>query len=97
MREQLASRIDATGHVIVRVRWWGGIEPCETLDSVFVGRDGNAFTLTVQLGSQPGQNVACIEIARDTATLVDLGVLGRGTYSVRADSGDAPPLTVQVP
>ena len=83
--------------MIVRVRWWGGIEPCETLDSVFVGRDGNAFTLTVQLGSQPGQNVACIEIARDTATLVDLDVLGSGTYSIRADPGDAPPLTVQVP
>jgi hypothetical protein len=94
---ELASRIDATGHVIVRVRWWGGIEPCGTLDSVVVRRDGSAFTLTVQLGSQPGQNVACIEIARDTATLVDLGVLGSGTYSVRADPGDAPPLTVQVP
>ena len=94
---QLASRIDATGHVIVRVRWWGGIEPCETLDSVVVRRDGSAITLTVQLGSQPGQNVACIEIARDTATLVDLGVLGSGTYSIRADPGDAPPLTIQVP
>ena len=94
---ELASRIDATGHVIVRVRWWGGVEPCETLDSVVVRRDGNGFSLTVQIGSPPGQNVACIEIARDTATLVDLGVLGSGSYSVRADPGDAPPLTVQVP
>jgi hypothetical protein len=94
---QLSSRIDGTGHVVVRVRWWGGIEPCETLDSVVVTRDGNRFSLTVRVGAPAGLNVACIEIARDTATLVDLGVLPTGSYSVRADPGDAPPLTINVP
>ncbi len=94
---ELGARIDGTGHVIVRVRWWGGIEPCDVLDSVVVTRDGNRFSLTVRVGALAGLNVACIEIARDTATIVDLGVLPSGTYSVRADPGDAPPLTLTVP
>lgn len=94
---ELRSRIDWTGHVIVRVRWYGGIEPCETLDSVVITRDGNRITLTVRVGAPAGLNVACIEIAQDTATLVDLGVLPPGTYIIRADPGDAPPLTLNVP
>lgn len=93
----LSSRIDGTGHVIVRVRWWGGIEPCDTLDSVLVDRSGNTFTLTVRIGSQPGPAVACIDIAQDTATLVDLGALPTGTYTVTASAGDAPPVEVRVP
>jgi hypothetical protein len=94
---ELSSRIDGTGNIIVRVRWWGGIEPCDVLDSVTVARAGATFTLSLQSGAPAGLNVACIEIARDTATLVDLGVLPSGTYSVRADPVDAPPLTLTVP
>ena len=94
---ELSSRIDGTGHVIVRVRWWGGIEPCDVLDSVNVSRDGTVFTLSLQAGAPAGLNVACIEIARDTATIVDLGVLPAGTYVVRANPGEAPPLTIVVP
>jgi hypothetical protein len=93
---ELRSRIDATGHVIVRVRWWGGIEPCEILDSVDVVRDGTTFTIALRVGSAGGK-VACIEIARDTATLVDLGILPAGRYTVRASTGDAPPITVTIP
>lgn len=94
---ELRSRIDATGHVIVRVRWWGGIEPCEVLDSVAIARDGTTITITARVGAAPGPPVACIEIARDTATLVDLGVLGSGSWVVRAAAGDATPITVIVP
>jgi hypothetical protein len=94
---ELSSRIDGTGHVIVRVRWWGGIEPCDVLDSVNVSRDGTVFSLSLQSGAPAGLDVACIEIARDTATIVDLGVLPAGTYLVRANSGEAPPLTIAVP
>jgi hypothetical protein len=94
---ELAARIDGNGHVIVRVRWWGGIEPCDTLDSVLVDRSGNAFALTVRIGSPPGPAVACIDIAQDTATLVDLGQLPSGTYAVTVTQGAAPPLTVEVP
>jgi hypothetical protein len=94
---ELSSRIDGTGHVIVRVRWWGGIEPCEMLDPVLITREGNRFSLNARVGSPVGLNVACIEIARDTATLVDLGALPSGTYAALADPGDAPPLMIAVP
>ena len=94
---ELSSRIDGTGHVIVRVRWWGGIEPCDTLASVVVDRSADTFSLTVRVGSPPGPAVACIDIAQDRATLVDLGALPSGTYTVTSSSGDAPPLTIQVP
>jgi len=89
--------IDAAGHVIVRIRWWGGIEPCEILDSVAVARDGSTFTITARVGSPPGEQPVCIAIARDTATLVDLGVLASGRYTVRPSAGDASPITVTVP
>jgi hypothetical protein len=94
---ELTSRIDASGHVMVRIRWWGGIEPCEVLDSVAVARDGSTFTITAQVGSPPGGQPVCIMIARDTATLVDLGVLTAGRYNVRPSAGDAAPITVTVP
>ena len=94
---QLSSMINASGHVIVRIRWWGGIEPCEILDSVAVARDGSTFTITARVGSPPGGQVVCIDIARDTATLVDLGVLASGRYTVRPSAGDATPITVTVP
>ncbi len=85
------------GQVIVRVRWWGGIEPCEILDSVDVARTADDFTVTARVGSAPGGQVACIDIARDTATLVDLGTLSPGRYTIRASTGDAPPVEVTVP
>ena len=83
--------------MIVRVRWWGGIEPCEVLDLVDVVRQGTTFTIAVRVGSAANGKVACIEIARDTATLVDLGILPAGQYTVRAAAGDAPAITVTVP
>ena len=79
------------------MRWWGGIEPCEILDSVAVARDGSTFTITARVGSPPGGQPVCIAIARDTATLVDLGVLASGRYTVRPSAGDASPITVTVP
>lgn len=94
---QLSSLVAVSHHVIVRIRWWGGIEPCEILDSVAVTRDGLSFTIAARVGSAPGGQVACIDIARDTATLVDLGVLPAGTYTVRASAGDAPPISIVVP
>jgi hypothetical protein len=88
---------DRAGHTIVRVRWWGGIEPCEVLDSVDVQRVDMTFTITARVGSPAGGQVACIEIARDTATLVDLGVLGPGKYTIRASAGAAAPVPVTIP
>lgn len=90
----LSSSITA-GHLVVRVEWTSGVEPCYTLARVDVEREGDTFTLTVLEGST-GQNVACIEMAMYKATLVDLGELPAGTYTVEADPGDAAPLTVTI-
>jgi hypothetical protein len=94
---ELRSAIMPTGHLVVRVRWWGGVEPCDLLDSVAVDRVATTITLAPRVGSAAGGQVACIDIARDTATLVDLGVLEPGSYTIRALVGDAPPLVVNIP
>jgi hypothetical protein len=86
----------ADGHLVVRVEWTSGVEPCYTLSAVRVQRDGDTFTLQVLEGST-GKDIACIEMAMFKATLVDLGELAAGTYTITADPGDAAPLVVTIP
>lgn len=81
-------------HVTVRLAWTSGVEPCYTLDSVRVDRDGNTITLTA-LEGHGADDVACIEIAMFKATIVDLGELEPGTYVIQA-RGDAPPQTIEI-
>ena len=78
----------------VRVSWWSGVEPCSVLAGVTVARDGNTFKLTVTEGSK-GQNVACVEMAMYKATIVNLGKVDPGTYTITA-TGDAPAVKVEV-
>jgi len=82
-------------HVAVKVAWWSGVEPCSVLAGVDVRRDGDTFTLTVREGSAAAPDTLCIEIAEYKATVVDLGELDPGTYTVTA-VGQAPPVTVTV-
>ena len=79
----------------VRVSWWSGVAPCNVLAGVDVARDGNTFTLTVREGSAAAPDTACIEIAQYKATIVDLGELEPGTYTITAN-GDAAPVTVTI-
>lgn len=79
----------------VRVSWWSGVAPCNVLAGVDVVRDGTTFTLTVREGSAAPPDTACIEIAQYKATVVDLGELEPGTYTITA-FGDAPPVTVTI-
>lgn len=81
--------------VAVRIAWWSGVAPCSVLAGVGVVRDGTTFTLTVTEGSG-GSGVACIEIAMYKATIVDLGSLDPGTYTITA-FGDARAIQVTVP
>jgi hypothetical protein len=81
--------------VAVRVAWWSGVEPCSVLAGVDVARDGHTFTLTVREGSAAAPDTACIEIAQYKATIVDLGELEPGTYTIAA-FGDAAPVTITV-
>jgi hypothetical protein len=81
--------------VIVKVTWTSGVEPCYVLDSVKVDRSGNAVALTLFEGSADA-NAICIEIAQEKATIVDLGELEPGTYTISSTLGDAQPVTVTV-
>jgi hypothetical protein len=78
------------------LRWWSGVAPCSALDSVRIDRDETARTikLTVIEGAGRG-DVACIDIAQLKATLVDLGKLAAGTWTISAE-GDAPAITLEV-
>jgi ABC-type transport system substrate-binding protein len=81
--------------VLVKVSWYSGVEPCNVLDSVKVDRGGNEFVLTIIEGSGD-MNAVCIEIAQYKATIVDLGELEPGEYTIHATEGEAPPVTVTV-
>ena len=81
-------------HEIVQLSWWSGVAPCTVLDSVDVKRAGDTFTLTVREGADQ-LDVACIAIAQYKGTVLDLGPLALGTYTISA-FGEAPPVTVTV-
>lgn len=91
--DRIEPRVDGR-RVVVRLSWWGGVEPCHVLDSVLVDRSGDEIRLTVREGSGPA-DVVCIEIAVLKATLVDLGELEPGEYTIRA-FGDAAPVTLTI-
>ena len=78
------------------LRWWSGVAPCNALDSVRIDKDEAARTikLTVIEGSGRG-DVACIDIAQLKATVVHLGKLAAGTWTIAAE-GDAPAVTLEV-
>jgi len=82
-------------HVLVRVTWYSGVEPCNVLDSVRVERSGANVAITVIEGASR-LDVACIEIAQLKATIVDLGELEPGAHTISAPSGDARPIQVAI-
>lgn len=88
--------VEEDGNVLADLRWWSGVAPCNQLDRVEVERDDAARTvhLTVIEGSGQG-DLMCIEIAQLHATVVDLGQLASGTWTISAE-GDAPAIKVDV-
>lgn len=80
---------------VLNARWWSGVEPCTVLDSVAWTRDGRTITISVREGSGGG-DLVCIDIAVYKATIVDLGELEPGDYTVIADQGDAAPVTFTI-
>jgi hypothetical protein len=92
--EKIETAVDGH-HVTAKLTWTSGVKPCNVLDSVVVSRDGNDIALTVVEGSAD-QTAICIEIAQTKATIVDLGELDPGTYTVSATDSQIPPVTVTV-
>jgi hypothetical protein len=82
--------------VLVKVTWWSGVEPCNVLDSVLVDRSGTEISIQLVEGTSDA-NAICMEIAEQKSTIVDLGELEPGTYTIRAGgNGDAKPVTITV-
>jgi hypothetical protein len=80
---------------IVIATWWSGVEPCNQLDTAAVKRDGNDFTIAISEG-HGGGDVACIDIALEKATAIDLGELEPGEYTVKAQDSSAEAVTFTV-
>jgi hypothetical protein len=82
-------------HVLVKITWYGGVEPCSVLDSVTIERSGTDISLSPIEGvSDP--NAICIEIAVLKATIVDLGDLEPGTWRITAPGSEAPPVVLTI-
>jgi hypothetical protein len=90
--QQLQASVDGR-HVLVKVTWTSGVEPCYVLDSVKVERSGMTIALTLLEGSSDA-NAMCIEIAMVKATIVDLGELDPGTWIITAPNSEAAPITL---
>lgn len=82
-------------HVLVKVTWYGGVEPCSVLDSVIVKVDGTDISITPVEGSSDATAI-CIEIAMLKATIVDLGELAPGTYHIGSPGSDVKPIEIVV-
>ena len=92
--EKIEPSIDGR-HVTVKLTWTSGVAPCYVLDSVVISRDGNDIALTLVEG-RGEQGAICIEIAETKATIVDLGELEPGDYTISATDSDIPPVTITV-
>ena len=91
---KLEAQVDGR-RVLVKVSWYGGIEPCSVLDSVKVTRSGNDIQITPFEGASD-PNAICIEIAVLQATIVDLGEPDPGTWRILSPGSDAPPVQVTI-
>lgn len=92
--EEMDARVEGR-HAVLNARWWSGIEPCTVLDSVAWKRDGKTITISVREGSGEG-DLVCIDIAVYKATVIDLGELEPGEYTVIAGEGNAAPITFTI-
>ena len=92
----IALRTSVDGrHVLVKITWYGGVDPCSVLDSVRIERSGMDISLTPFEGSSDPSAI-CIEIAVLKATIVDLGELEPGTWRIASPGSDAPPVVVTI-
>lgn len=66
-------RTEVRGQKIIRVYFYGGVEPCSVLDSVEVEETSRTITITLRSGSDPAKpDAMCIQIAKYKAVDVTL-------------------------
>lgn len=68
--------------VTARLVWWAGVAPCHVLQRVDVSVDGRTVHVSVWIGTKD-PSAACIEIAQQYETDVDVGVLEPGSWTLR--------------
>jgi hypothetical protein len=93
--QSLQAQVDGR-RVIVIATWTSGVEPCYQLDTAAVKRDANSFTVALTEGHGGAEDVACIEIAMEKSTRIDLGELEPGDYTVSAQDSPAEPITFTI-
>jgi hypothetical protein len=81
--------------VTLRISYTSGVEPCYVLDSVLVTPGDHTFAITIREGHGPG-DMACVEIAVQKHTIVELGELDPGSYTITDTTGGAAPIEVVV-
>lgn len=81
--------------VTLRITYTSGTEPCYVLDTVVVTPGDRAFAITLREGHGPA-DVVCIEIAKQKHTIVELGELDPGSYTISDTTGGAAPIEVVV-
>lgn len=79
----------------LRITYTSGVEPCYVLDTVVVSPGDRTFAITLREGRGPA-DVVCIQIAKQKHTIVELGELDPGTYTVTDATGGAAPIEVVV-
>ncbi len=82
-------------HVLVKISWYGGVAPCSVLDSVQVARGQGTVALTVIEGSSD-LTAICPDLAMLKATIVDLGELEPGSWTISATNSDAAPIQLTI-
>ena len=92
--QSLRASVDGR-HVLVKVTWASGIAPCSVLDSVKVERSGRTIALTVIEGADQ-LDVMCAELAMFKATIVDLGDLEPGAWTITAPNSEAAPIELTI-
>lgn len=82
-------------HVLVKISWYSGVAPCSVLDSVHVDTGQETIALTVIEGSSD-QTAVCPDLAMLKATIVDLGELDPGPWTITAPGSDAAPIQLTI-
>jgi len=82
-------------HVTVKLTWYSGVEPCNVLDSVKVDQAGGEIILTIIEGSSD-LDAVCIEVAQLKTTVVDVGTLEPGQYTISSPGGEAKPVVITI-
>lgn len=66
-------RADVISPRVVRIYFYGGVEPCSVLDEVLVEESGDSVRITLRSGSDPAKpDAMCIQIAKYKAVDVTL-------------------------